>query len=69
MEANLTFGMSADFPMDTGVFHMIRDGSISIFNDTMGGKQVTKKLRNCAGISNHNAMHKFQYFNGKKDKP
>ena len=69
MDVNLTFGMSADYPMETGVFHMIQDGSVSVFNKPEGTKTVKNSLRNCAGLSNHNSIHNYMFFNGNKDKP
>ena len=70
MDVNQTIGMSSDFPMDTGVYHMIQNGSISIFNHEPHA-QTTKHAnqKGSAGLAAANGMHNFLFYNGNKNRP
>lgn len=63
------FGMSYDFPMSTGKFHLVSPQSVSIYQkDGPTNRQAnsTKSLGfgEGAGLSPVNSMHNYLYHNG-----
>lgn len=65
LDTNMNFGMSADYPMNTGVFHQVYRNSSSLYEKRVNSPE---NYTDGAGIGFQTAMHQFLCYNGKPEK-